>query len=98
MKVMAINLVWFALVVTVFSTIPQLFQIIQTKEARDFNTTSIYLAMVSNGLIGLEALRRGYTATLILSLWLISYWSIILSYKLYPPQSIVIRNSEEGEF
>lgn len=95
---MTINLVWLALVVTVFSTIPQLSQIVQTKEARDFNTTSIYLAMLSNTLIGMEALRRGYTATLILSLWLIAYWSIILSYKLYPPSGIVIRSQKEGEF
>lgn len=95
---MAVNLVWFALVVTVFSTIPQLFQIIQTKEARDFNTTSIYLAILANTLIGVEALRRGYTATLVLSLWLIAYWGIILSYKLYPPSGIVIRDKIEGEF
>lgn len=95
---MTINLVWLALVVTVFSTIPQLFQIIRTKEARDFNTTSIYLAVVSNALIGIEALRRGYTATLVLSLWLIFYWAIILSYKLYPPSGIVIRTQQEGEF
>lgn len=95
---MTINLVWFALVVTVFSTIPQLLQIMTTKEARDFNTTSIYLAMLSNTLIGVEALRRGYTATLVLSLWLVTYWAIILSYKLYPPSGIVIRNQEEGEF
>jgi uncharacterized protein with PQ loop repeat len=92
---MNINLIWLALVVTVFSTIPQLLQIIRTKEARDFNTTSIYLAMVSNTLIGIEALRRGYNATLVLSMWLITYWGIILYYKLYPP---VIRNQEEGEF
>lgn len=95
---MGINLVWFALVVTVFSTIPQLFQIIQTKEARDFNTTSIYLAMLSNTLIGIEALRIRHTATLVLSIWLVAYWGIILSYKLYPPQGIVIRNPDEGEF
>jgi uncharacterized protein with PQ loop repeat len=95
---MNINFVWLALVVTVVSTIPQILQIIKTKEARDFNTTSIYLAMLSNGLIGFESLRRGYTATLILSLWLISYWGIILSYKLYPPQDIIIRNQEAGEF
>ena len=87
------NLVWIALVVSLFSTIPQVLQIVRTKEARDFNTTSIYLAMLSNTLIGAEALRRGYNATLVLSVWLIVYWFIILYYKLYPP----IR-SQEGRF
>ena len=94
---MSINLVWLALVVSMIGTIPQLLQVMRTKEARDFNTTTIYLAMLSNGLIGVEALRRGYTATIVLSAWLIAYWAIILSYKLYPPSGIVIRN-EEGEF
>jgi uncharacterized protein with PQ loop repeat len=84
------NLVWIALVVSLFSTIPQLLQIFRTKEARDFNTTSIYLAMLSNTLIGVEALRRGYNATLVLSVWLIVYWSIILYYKLYPPTGIIM--------
>jgi uncharacterized protein with PQ loop repeat len=95
---MTINFIWLALVVTMFSTIPQLLQIVETKEARDFNTTSIYLAMLSNTLIGVEAFRKGYKATFVLSLWLITYWIIILWYKLYPPEGIVLRTEEEGEF
>jgi uncharacterized protein with PQ loop repeat len=78
---MRINLVWVALLVSLLSTIPQLRQIFKTKEARDFNLTSIYLALLANTLIGVEALRRGQNATLVLSVWLIVYWITILYYK-----------------
>ena len=97
-KTMQINLVWIALAVSMVATIPQLRQVMQTKEARDFNTTSILLSLLANTLIGLEALRRGYTATVVLSAWLLIYWSILLSYKLYPPRGIVLRTQSEGEF
>jgi uncharacterized protein with PQ loop repeat len=80
---MRINLVWIAFGVSVLSTIPQLVQIIQTKEARDFNLVSVYMALIANTLIGIEALRRGHNATIVLSLWLIIYWVIILYYKVY---------------
>jgi uncharacterized protein with PQ loop repeat len=95
---MRINLVWIALVVTVFSTIPQMLQVVKTKEARDFNTTSIFLAMIANTLIGIEALRKGYTATVVLSIWLLTYWALISYYKLYPPTGVIIRSQKEGEF
>lgn len=75
------SLVWIALGVNLVATIPQLLQIIQTKEARDFNTTSIYLSILANSLIGVEAIRKKQMATLLLSVWLILYWSTILSYK-----------------
>jgi uncharacterized protein with PQ loop repeat len=78
---MVLNLVWAALIVSVLATIPQLRQIFKTKEARDFNLTSIYLALLANTLIGVEALRRGQNATLVLSVWLIVYWITILYYK-----------------
>ncbi len=95
---MDINLVWGALIVSLLATIPQLAQVIRTKEARDFNTKSIFLSLLANSLIGIEAIRRGYTATTVLSVWLIVYWAILLYYKLYPPPSIVLRNQAEGEF
>lgn len=95
---MAFNLVWAALGVSVFSTVPQLLQIIKTGEARDFNTLSVFLSMVSNSLIGIQAIRTGQKAALALSVWLFLYWSIILSYKLFPPTSIILRSQAEGEF
>jgi hypothetical protein len=79
---MALNLIWLALVVTVLATGGQLQQVIQTHEARDFNTQSILLSLLANGLIGLEAVRRGHTAIAALSAWLLVYWSILLWYKL----------------
>ena len=81
---MQVNLIWLALAVIMIATIPQLLQIIQTKETRDFNTTSILLSLFANTLIGIEALQRGSIATTILAAWLFVYWSIILSYKLMP--------------
>lgn len=95
---MYISLVWLALVVSMISTIPQIIQIIRTKEARDFNTTSQYLAILSNFLIAAESLRGGDIAALTLASWLIVYRIIILYYKLYPPPGILIRNQVEGEF
>lgn len=85
-RTMQFNLVWIALGVSLVATIPQLIQVIQTKEARDFNTISIGLSLLANSLIGLEAFRRGYTATIVLSAWLLVYWSILLSYKLRPSE------------
>ena len=76
------SLVWIALVVNLIATIPQLAQIVKTGEARDFNTTSITLSLIANLLIGMEAVRRRQPATMVLSVWLIIYWLVILSYKL----------------
>jgi uncharacterized protein with PQ loop repeat len=95
---MPFNLVWAALAVSVFSTVPQLLQIIKTQEARDFNTLSVFLSMLSNSLIGIQATRIGDRAALALSMWLFVYWSIILSYKLFPPTNIILRSQGEGEF
>ena len=78
------SLVWIALVVSLMATIPQLIQIVETKEARDFNTTSLYLSVLANLLIGAEAIRSGQTASLALSAWLVVFWLTILSYKLKP--------------
>jgi uncharacterized protein with PQ loop repeat len=78
---MVLNLVWAALIVSVLATIPQLRQIFKTKEASDFNLTSIYLALLANTLVGLDALRRGHNAMIVLSVWLIVYWMTILYYK-----------------
>ena len=78
------SLVWIALVVSLMATLPQLLQIIETKEAGDFNTTSLYLSVLANLLIGVEAIRSGNTAMSALSAWLVVYWLTILSYKLKP--------------
>lgn len=96
--IMKINLIWLALIFTLFSTFPQLLQIIQTKETRDFNLESQCLALVSNVLIAIESFLGGDIAALILSVWLCIYRLVIIYYKLYPPGGIVIRNQEEGEF
>lgn len=80
------SLVWLALLVSMIATIPQVIQVMKTKEARDFNKTSIYLSLVANTLIGMEAYRTGSPATIVLSIWLFTYWSIILCYKLYEPE------------
>lgn len=95
---MQLSFVWGALVVSVIATVPQLLQVIQTREARDFNTTSILLSLVANTLIGLEAVRRGATATIVLTIWLLAYWAILLWYKLALPPGIVLRTSEGGEY
>jgi uncharacterized protein with PQ loop repeat len=92
------SFVWGALVISVIATLPQLWQVIQTNEARDFNTTSIVLSLVANTLIGAEAVRRGATATIVLTIWLLAYWAILLWYKLSPPPGIVLRNQVEGEY
>jgi uncharacterized protein with PQ loop repeat len=75
------NIVWVALVVSVLATIPQLAQLVRTREARDFNLTSIYLAMLANVLIGVDAIRRGHNPMIVLSVWLIVYWAIVLYLK-----------------
>ena len=79
---MQLSLVWIALVITVIGTIPQLQQVYRTNEARDFNQTSIVLSLIANVFIGLEAVRQGNTATIVLAVWFFMYWSILMSYKL----------------
>jgi uncharacterized protein with PQ loop repeat len=83
---MQFNLVWIALVVSLVATLPQLLQVVRTKEARDFNTTSMLLSLVANTLIGFEAFQRGAMPMVALSAWFLVYWSILLSYKLRPSE------------
>jgi uncharacterized protein with PQ loop repeat len=92
------NLIWIALLFTLFSTVPQLIQLIQTKEARDFNTESQYLAIIANTLIAIESFRGGDLAALVLACWLITYRFIILCYKMYPPPGIVTEKETMGDF
>ena len=82
-RTMQFNLVWIALAISLVATIPQLVQVIQTKEARDFNTTYLLLSLLANGLIGIEAYQRGAKPMIALSAWLFVYWAIILGYKVH---------------
>jgi uncharacterized protein with PQ loop repeat len=68
--------------VFLISTLPQLYQTIQTGQARDFNLANLCLNALGNLLLGIHGLMTGDTGLIVLGSYFVFYYAVLLSYKI----------------
>jgi len=75
------NLFLIILPVFLISTLPQLYQTIQTGHAQDFSLANLYMNALGNLLLGVYGLITGDTGLVLLGFYFILYYAVLLSYK-----------------
>lgn len=79
------NFSWIALLLSLFATLPQLYQTITTGLVRDHNEWSPRIAIVANFFLALHGYTRKDYGLVLFGLWFILFNSVILYYKSLTP-------------